>query len=53
MPLTGLNPIPAMVSILEKIRQLEEEEIERFGKTLSSGPKLYPYGALCPCQRGA
>ena len=32
MPLAGLNPIPPMVSILEKIRQLEEEEIERLGK---------------------
>jgi len=32
MPLTGLNPIPAMVSILEKVKQLEEEEIERLGK---------------------
>ena len=32
MPLSGLNPIPPMVSILEKIRQLEEEEIERLGK---------------------
>ena len=32
MPLAGLNPVPPMVSILEKIRQLEEEEIERLGK---------------------
>jgi len=32
MPLAGLNPIPPMISILEKIRQLEEEEIERLGK---------------------
>ncbi len=32
MPLTGLNPIPAMVSILEKIRHLEEREIQRLGR---------------------
>ena len=32
MPLSGLNPIPPMISILEKMRQLEEEEIERLGK---------------------
>ncbi len=32
MPLAGLNPVPPMVSILEKVRQLEEEEIERLGK---------------------
>jgi succinyl-diaminopimelate desuccinylase len=32
MPLSGLNPISPMISILEKIRQLEEEEIERSGK---------------------
>ena len=32
MPLAGLNPIPPMVSILERMRQLEEEEIERLGK---------------------
>jgi len=32
MPLSGLNPIPPMMSILEKMRQLEEEEIERLGK---------------------
>ena len=32
MPLAGLNPIPPMVSILEKVRQVEEEEIERLGK---------------------
>lgn len=31
-PLAGFNPIPPMVSILEKIRQLEEEEIETRGK---------------------
>jgi succinyl-diaminopimelate desuccinylase len=32
MPLAGLNPVPPMVSILEKVGQLEEEEIERLGK---------------------
>ncbi|HVP76553.1 MAG TPA: M20 family metallopeptidase [Thermodesulfobacteriota bacterium] len=32
MPLAGLNPIPPMISILEKMRQLEEEEVERLGK---------------------
>jgi succinyl-diaminopimelate desuccinylase len=32
MPLSGLNPIPPMLSILEKMRQLEDEEIERLGK---------------------
>lgn len=32
MPLVGLNPIPPMVSILEKIQRLEDEEIERLGK---------------------
>jgi succinyl-diaminopimelate desuccinylase len=31
-PLAGLNPITPMVSILEKMRQLEEEEIEGKGK---------------------
>jgi succinyl-diaminopimelate desuccinylase len=31
-PLAGFNPITPMVSILEKIRQLEEEEIETRGK---------------------
>ncbi|HUL31523.1 MAG TPA: M20 family metallopeptidase [Thermodesulfobacteriota bacterium] len=32
MPLAGLNPIPPMASILERMGQLEEEEIERLGK---------------------
>jgi len=32
IPLAGLNPIPPIISILEKMRQLEEEEIERLGK---------------------
>jgi len=43
MPLTGLNPVPSMVSILEKIRQLEEEEIDRLGKDPFLGyPSLTP-----------
>ncbi len=43
MPLSGLNPIPPMVSILEKIRHLEEEEIERLGKDPFLGyPSITP-----------
>jgi len=43
MPLAGLNPIPPMVSILEKTRQLEEEEIERLGKDPYLGyPSISP-----------
>ena len=43
MPLTGLNPIPAMVSILEKIRHLEEQEIQRLGRDPLLGyPSLTP-----------
>ena len=43
MPLAGLNPIPPMVSILERFRQLEEEEIERLGKDLFLGyPSITP-----------
>jgi len=43
MPLAGFNPIPPMVSILEKFRQLEEEEIERLGKDPFLGyPSITP-----------
>ncbi|MDI7261349.1 MAG: M20 family metallopeptidase [Thermodesulfobacteriota bacterium] len=43
MPLAGLNPIPPMISILEKIRQLEEEEIERLGRDTFLGyPSMTP-----------
>ncbi len=43
MPLVGLNPIPPMISILEKIRQLEEEEIETRGKDPFLGfPSMTP-----------
>jgi len=43
MPLAGFNPIPPMVSILEKIRQLEEEEIGRLGRDAFLGyPSITP-----------
>ena len=43
MPLVGLNPIPPMVSILEKLRHLEEEEIEIRGKDPFLGfPSITP-----------
>jgi succinyl-diaminopimelate desuccinylase len=43
MPLAGLNPIPPMISILEKMRQLEEEEIERLGRDVFLGyPSITP-----------
>jgi succinyl-diaminopimelate desuccinylase len=43
MPLAGLNPIPPMISILEKISQLEEEEIERLGRDVFLGyPSITP-----------
>jgi succinyl-diaminopimelate desuccinylase len=43
MPLAGFNPIPPMVSVLEKIRQLEEEEIRRLGKDTFLGfPSITP-----------
>jgi succinyl-diaminopimelate desuccinylase len=43
MPLAGLNPIPPMISMLEKMKQLEEEEIERLGKNdLLGYPSVTP-----------
>ncbi len=43
MPLAGLNPIPPMISILENMRQLEDEEIERLGKDVLLGyPSITP-----------
>ena len=43
MPLSGFNPIPPMVSILEKLHQLEEEEMERLGKNDFLGyPSITP-----------
>jgi succinyl-diaminopimelate desuccinylase len=43
MPLAGFNPIPPMISILEKVQQLEAEEIERLGKDPVLGyPSLTP-----------
>ena len=43
MPLVGLNPIVPMISILEKIRRLEEEEIEIRGKDPLLGfPSITP-----------
>jgi succinyl-diaminopimelate desuccinylase len=43
MPLSGLNPIPPMVSILERMKHLEEEEIERLGKDAFLGyPSITP-----------
>jgi len=43
MPLAGFNPIPPMVSILEKIRRLEAEEIERLERDTFLGyPSITP-----------
>jgi succinyl-diaminopimelate desuccinylase len=43
IPLAGLNPIGPMVSILEKLEQLEEDEIERLGKNPFLGyPSITP-----------
>lgn len=51
MPLVGLNPIPSMVSILEKIQQLEEEEIETRGKDPLLGfPSITPTVLQAPAK---
>jgi succinyl-diaminopimelate desuccinylase len=43
MPLSGFNPIPPMISILEKMKHLEEEEIERLGRDSFLGyPSVTP-----------
>jgi succinyl-diaminopimelate desuccinylase len=43
MPLVGFNPIPPMVSILEKIGHLEEAEMKRLGKNDFLGfPSITP-----------
>ncbi len=43
MPLAGFNPIPPMISILEKFQRLEEEEIERLGRDPLLGyPSITP-----------
>jgi succinyl-diaminopimelate desuccinylase len=43
MPLVGFNPIPPMVSILEKIRRLEAKEIERLERDTFLGyPSITP-----------
>jgi succinyl-diaminopimelate desuccinylase len=43
MPLSGFNPIPPMASILEKLRELEEEEMERLGRDSFLGyPSITP-----------
>jgi succinyl-diaminopimelate desuccinylase len=43
MPLTGFNPVAPMISILEKIKRLEEEEIGRWGRDTFLGyPSITP-----------
>jgi len=43
MTLAGFNPIPPMVSILEKFQRLEEEEMERLGRDPLLGyPSITP-----------
>jgi len=43
MPLTGFNPIPAMVEIVRRIRALERNEIEQHGKDEFLGfPSITP-----------
>ena len=54
MPLVGLNPVPPMVSILEKLRQLEEEEIEKRGKDPFLGfPSITPTVLQAPVKGAA
>ena len=51
MPLAGLNPIPPMMSSLEKIRQLEADEIERLGKDPFLGyPSITPTVLQAPAK---
>jgi len=52
MPLSGLNPILPMVSILEKIRKLEEEEIGRLGKDPLLGYPSFTPTVLCAPVKG-
>ncbi len=43
MPLTGLNPIPPMVEIIERMRRLERREIESHGRDEFLGfPSITP-----------
>jgi succinyl-diaminopimelate desuccinylase len=49
MPLSGFNPIPPMVSILEKMKHLEEEEVERLGRDSFLGyPSITPTVVQAP-----
>ena len=43
MPLTGFNPIPAMVEIVRRMREVEKQEIDRHGKDEFLGfPSITP-----------
>jgi succinyl-diaminopimelate desuccinylase len=43
MPLTGFNPIPAMVEIIRRMREVERQEIDRHGKDELLGfPSITP-----------